>query len=183
MIAIRESSKAALCGIISALAVVVMLTTYISPFLVYTAPAFSGLLLLLILNEVGYGWTIGSYFTISALSVFLIADKEAAVFFSMFFGYYPILAYFFMTRISRKSVAWLLKVPVFNISCLISLLVCFYVFGIGFEDLYSEGIDYTIIFVILLNVFFVVYDILILRLQELYVKKFRKRFRKLFNIR
>ena len=61
----KESSKAALGGIVSALAVVVMLCTYISPLLVYTAPPFAGVLLLLIVNELGYKWSLGTFFAIS----------------------------------------------------------------------------------------------------------------------
>ena len=50
----RESSKAALGGIIAALSVSIMLLTYISPLLVYTVPVISGLLLLIIVTEIGY---------------------------------------------------------------------------------------------------------------------------------
>jgi len=86
----RESSKAALCGIVAALAVVIMMITYISPVLVYTAPPFAGLILLLIVNEVSFSRAVGTYFAVSLLSLFLIADKEAATFFTCFFGFYPI---------------------------------------------------------------------------------------------
>ena len=58
----RESSKAALCGMVAALAVVIMMITYISPVLVYTAPPFAGLILLLIVNEVGFSRAVGTYF-------------------------------------------------------------------------------------------------------------------------
>ena len=68
-----------------------MLITYFSPLLVYTAPPFAGILLIVIVNEIGYRWALGTYVAISLLSVFLIADKESAVYFTMFFGYYPIL--------------------------------------------------------------------------------------------
>ena len=77
----RESSKAALGGIVSALAVIAMLVTYLSPLLVYTAPPLAGILLILIVNEIGYRWAFGTYVSISLLSVFLIADKESAVFY------------------------------------------------------------------------------------------------------
>ena len=64
----RESSKAALCGIVAALAVVIMMITYISPVLVYTAPPFAGLILLLIVNEVSFSRAVGTYFAVSLLS-------------------------------------------------------------------------------------------------------------------
>lgn len=180
---VRESSKASLCGVVSALAVIIMLCTYLSPFLVYTAPAFSGLLLLIIVNELGIKWALGTYFSISMLSFFVISDKEAAVFFTMFFGYFPILVHFIEQKMSNSILKYLIEFIVFNFSCLLSLVTCFYVFGIGFEDFSSDNAVYNIIFVLLMNALFFVYDILIKRLQELYERKFRKFLKKLFNLK
>ncbi|MBR3767891.1 MAG: hypothetical protein IKL10_06595 [Clostridia bacterium] len=179
----RESSKAALGGIVSALAIVIMLSTYISPLLVYTAPPFAGLLLLLIVNELGYKWSVGTYVSISLLSIFLIADKESAVFFTMFFGYFPILSVFFENRIKNKILRYIIKLKIFDISCFLSIMICIYVFGISYDDLTQDGLIFTIAFILLMNVLFVVYDILVVRLQQLYLIKFKKRFRKLFNIK
>lgn len=179
----RESSKAALCGIISSLAVVIMLSTYLSPFLVYTAPAFSGLLLLLILNELGFRWAAGTYFTVSLISVFVVADKEAAVFYTMFFGYYPILCFLLESKVKNKILRTILKFLTFNASCLFAFALCMYVLALDMSEIIGDGISFTILFAFLMNVLFFVYDMLIIRLQQLYVKKLRKKFRKLFNIR
>ncbi len=177
----RESSKAALCGIVSALSVVVMLSTYISPFLVYTAPAFAGILLLLIYNEVGIKGSIATYVSICLLSLFVISDKESAVFFTMLFGYFPILSCYLNGRIKNGIVRLLIKISVFNFSCLISLVLCTFVIGISTESIFDEGLLYVILFVALLNVLFFVYDVLIGRLQILYLLKFQRKFRKMFN--
>ncbi len=179
----RESTKASLGGIISALAIVIMLTTYISPLLVYTAPPFAGLLLLIIVNELGYKWSIGTFLSISILSVFIIADKESAVFFAMFFGYYPILATFFNKRVSNRFLNYIIKFFVFNISCLAAVFCCSFFFGISYSDVLNEGLVYIIAFILLLNIFFIIYDMLIIRLQLLYVLKLKKTIKKLFNIR
>ena len=179
----RESSKAALCGIISALAVVTMLSTYLSPFLVYAAPAFSGLLLLLILNEIDYKWATGTYITISLVSVFTVADKEAAVFFTMFFGFYPILGHLLNKKIRNLYLRTIIKFVCFNISCLLSFLICMYVLGLDSEEITGGGAVFTAVFAVLMNILFLAYDILISRLQELYTKKLQKKFRKLFNIK
>ena len=179
----RESSKAALCGIISSLAVVIMLSTYLSPFLVYAAPAFSGLLLLLIINELGLKWAAGTYVTVSLISAFIIADKEAAVFYAMFFGFYPIIGFVLNKKIRSVIIRTILKFASFNLSCLISFAVCMYVLSLDMSDIIGDGIVFTVIFAVLMNILFFVYDILIIRLQELYKKKLQKKFRKLFNIR
>lgn len=179
----KESSKASICGIVSALAVVVMLCTYISPLLVYTAPPFAGLLLLLIVNELGYKWALGTFFSISILSVFVIADKESAVFFTMFFGYFPILSIFLNNALKNKVIRYLVKLLIFNFACLLSVLTSVYVFGISYDDLFEDGVLHLILFVFAMNVLFVVYNRLINALQILYLSRFQKRFRKLFNIK
>lgn len=179
----RESTKASLGGIIAALSIVIMLSTYISPLLVYTAPPFAGMLLIIIINELGYKWSIGTFAAVSLLSVFVIADKEAAVFFSMFFGYYPILAIFLNKSVKNKFVCFIIKFLIFNTSCFSAVFVCSFFFGISYRDVVGEGLLFIIIFIMLMNVFFVIYDILITRLQQLYVLKLQKKIRKLFNIR
>lgn len=177
----RESSKAALCGIVAALAVVIMMITYISPILVYTAPPFAGLILLLIVNEVGFSRAVGTYFAVSILSLFLIADKEAATFFSCFFGFYPILRIFLDKKIKIKVIKWLIKVFVFNLSLLSSVCVSMYIFNIDYSDFTDGGKYMAYLFFIMMNLVFVLFDFLVARLQVLYFLRLQKRFRNLFK--
>lgn len=176
----RESTKAALGGIVSAMAVVIMLSTYLSPFLVYTAPPFAGLLMLITVNELGYKWSTGVYFTVSVLSIFLIADKESAVFYSMFFGYYPILSVFLQTKIKNKKIRYVLKLLIYNIAVTIAFLICTFVLAIDYDDFENTTI-FIVSFVLLMNLLFVAYDMLVDRLQILYMLKIHKRFKKLFK--
>lgn len=177
----RESAKAALGGIVSALAVVVMLITYLSPLLVYTAPPFAGILLILIVNELGYKWGIGTYVSISILSVFFIADKESAVFFTMFFGYYPILKLWMDRHLKIKPLRVLLKLLIFNASVAASVAICIFVFHIPYDDFTEGGYILLVVFWVMLNFLLVVYDYLITALQNLYIRKFRKRLLKIFR--
>lgn len=179
----KESSKAAIGGIVSALSVVIMLCTYISPLLVYTAPPFAGLLLILIVNELGYKWAAGTYVTISILSIFVIADKESAVFFTLLFGYYPILSLFLDNKMKIKPLRKILKLIIFNSACISSILMCMFVFNITYDDLFDGGVILAVIFALLLNILFFSYDTLVSKMHILYKLKFQKKFRKLFNIR
>lgn len=179
----RESSKAALSGIICALSVVTMMSTYISPLLVYTAPPIAGLLLLIIINEIDCKWTLGTYFAVSFLSIFLIADKESSVFFVMFFGYFPIISNLLQRKIKSKTVSFILKFLVFNVACAVSLFICIFILGVSYEDVFGEGAVFAIIFAVLFEILFVVYNALVIRLQELYVLKFSKGIKKMFNIK
>lgn len=177
----RESSKTALGGIVAALSTVIMLITYISPVLAYTAPCMAGLLLLLIVIEINYGWAIGTYLAISALSVFFIADKEAAVFFFFFFGYYPILGYFLNQKIHNRGVLALIKFSVFNLAVIGAAVVSAYVFSIDYSE-FSKGALYLILsFFLPMNFLFVSYDFLLKKLIIFYKVRIQKKFRKLFR--
>lgn len=179
----RESSKAALSGIICALSVVIMMTTYISPLLVYTAPPIAGLLLIIIINEINTKWAVGTYFAVSLLSVFLIADKESSVFFTLFFGFFPIASTLIDKKIRKKIVAFVMKFLIFNVSCAISLTVCIYVLGVDYEDIFGDGMALAVVFIVLFEILFLVYNVLVSKLHQLYVMKFSKRVRKMFNIK
>ncbi|MCH5197911.1 MAG: hypothetical protein J1E34_03295 [Oscillospiraceae bacterium] len=177
----RESSKSALGGIIAALAVSIMLITYISPFLVYTAPPFAGILLIIIVAEIGYKWAIGTYTAISLLSLFLIADKEAAVFFVMLFGYYPILREFLYSKLKNKIVLTLLKIFIFNLSLFVSICISNYVFGIDYSEFSSGGLIMVLLFALAMNAILFLYDFLIAKVSLLYKSSLQKKIRKLFK--
>jgi len=178
----RESSKAALCGIVSGLAVVVMMVTYLSPLLVYTAPPIAGLLIAFIVEELGYKWAGGVFTAISLLSVFLIADKEAAVFFTMFFGWYPILMPV-LEKVRPAFIRWLIKLVIFSASLFCAVFICSKVFGIDYSEFGEGGKIFIVLFVVLFIVLLAVYDILIRKLLPLYRMKGQKRLHKLFQVK
>lgn len=177
----RESSKAALGGIIAALSVSVMLLTYISPVLVYTVPVFAGMFLLVIVEEIGYKWGIGTFAAVSLLSVFMIADKEAAVFYTMLFGYYPILREFICGKIKNRLVLFLIKLFVFNASLFIAIAVCSYVFLIDYSEFSDGGKIMMIVYIVMMNAVLFLYDLLIAKFTLLYKHKLQKRIRKMFK--
>ncbi|MDY4255808.1 MAG: hypothetical protein SOX69_08840 [Oscillospiraceae bacterium] len=178
---LRESSKAALGGIVAALSVCIMLATYISPLLVYTAPPFAGLLLIFILKEIGYSWAFGTYAAVSLLSVFIIADKESAVFFTFFFGYYPILRTFLCEKIRIKPISFLTALFVFNVSLYISVWFCTEFFGVDYSEFTDGGRAMMLLFVLLMNIVFVAYDYLFLKLSVLYDKMLSGKVKKFFR--
>ena len=177
----RESSKAALGGIVAALAVVIMLSTYISPLLVYTAPPFAGLLLIFIIKEIGYSWAFGTYAAVSLLSVFIIADKESAVFYTFFFGYYPIVRAFLCSKIKINPLSFLLGLLIFNASLFVSVWFCSTIFGIDYSEFTTGGKYMILMFFALMNVVFVAYDLLFIKLNFLYDKLLSKKVKAFFR--
>ena len=89
MSSLKRTGKVALCGVIAALATVVMLLSYF-PYLTYAVPAVAGLLFVILAIEAGKKWAFASYLAACVL-VFLMAEQEAKLMFIAFFGYYPIL--------------------------------------------------------------------------------------------
>lgn len=177
----RESSKAALGGIIAALSVSMMLLTYLSPLLVYTAPVLAGLLLLIIVNEIGYRWAIGTYAAIGMLSVFMVADKEAAVFFVMLLGYYPILKAYVQSFVKNRVILTLIKLVIFNAALFLSVVICNYIFHIDYTELTQGGKLFVAFFAVLMNLVLFLYDYLIDKLTFLYKNRIQKKIRSLFK--
>lgn len=178
----KDSSKSALGGIIAALSVSIMLLTYISPSLfVYSAPAVAGVFLVVIVGGMGYKWAFGTYAAVSILSMFLIADKEAAVFYVLLFGYYPILRTYFAEKIKNKVLLWIAKIFIFNIALALALLISNFVFGIDYSEFTEQGKWMVVLFLLLMNLLLIIYDLLVYRLLLLYTKKIHKRIRKLFK--
>ena len=177
----RESSKSALCGIIAALSVSIMLLTYISPFLIYAIPVFAGMFLIVILDEIGGKWAFGTYTAVSLLSFFLIADKEAAVFYVLLFGYYPILRAFVNAKIRSRILVFLIKFIVFGLSLFASVAVCSFVFNIDYSEFSEKGMIYLICVVVLMYALFFLYDFLLGVMTKLYILKVKDRIKKLFK--
>ena len=88
----QQSAKAAFCGLMVALSIVIMLAGGIIPIATYAAPMISAVLLLPILFEYGRKIAFTAYAAVSLISLFLGLDKEAA-FFYLFIGYYPIVKF------------------------------------------------------------------------------------------
>ena len=109
-------------------------------------------------------------------------DREAAIMFIAFFGYYPILKSVF-EKLSSRILEWILKFSVFNVA----VVGAYYVIinFLGMPDIMGEinelGKYGLWIFLGLANVTFLVYDIAITKLITLYLKWFRPKFLRKFK--
>lgn len=176
----NNSTKTAIGGIIAALSLVIMMLTSVIPTLTYAMPAMAGVLLILIVIEVDKKWALGVYVVVGILSMFLVADKEAAVMYVMFFGYYSVLKAVIEGKLN-KAVSWIVKFAVFNVTMIIAFLIVTYVFKIPFEDMNKFGKWSVWILLLMGNFVFLVYDILLTRLVSLYMIRLHKSFKKIFK--
>lgn len=176
----KKSSKTAVGGIVTALSIVLMFLTSIIPSMTYALPAAAGILLSLIVIEIDKRWSLGVYAAVSLLSILLIADKEAAVMYIMFFGYYPVLKGVFEGKLN-PVLSWVLKFTVFNIGIVLATLITIYVFNIPFDEMERYGKWAAVLLLALGNVVFLIYDFALTNLIKLYLLKWRKTFRKIFR--
>lgn len=171
----NKTKNTAVCGLITALSVVLMMLTTLIPVFMYVIPIITGLLVLFVSDIADKKWGLGVYFSTAFLSVLLITDKEAALTYALFFGYYPLIKD--VIEKLPKWGAWLLKLVVFNVAAVSIGAISFFLFGVSGEE-YNEFGKFTIpILLIMANVAFVLYDICLTRNRVLLTRlseKFKK---------
>ena len=124
--------------------------------------------------EYGKGAPWAIYAVTSLLSLILLPNKTPAVFYAIFFGFYPILKEKFEKH--SRIFAWAFKEIVFNI-CLVAM--CFAVYFLsttGQSTLFSSPI-FIAIMVLAAELVFILYDIALTRLISFYIINLRNRFK------
>ncbi len=177
----KNSAKVALGGIITALSLVTMLLTAVIPYLQYALPAIAGALLVLMVIEINKKWAFMTYVSVSILSVLILTDKETAMMYIAYFGWYPILKPVLESRIKTTPVCFLVKIIISNAAFILGYLIVVKVFGIPIDEFQSAQKWVLPLFLAAANLMFVLYDICITKLVEAYLLRWQKKFRKLFK--
>ncbi len=175
----KKTGKTAVGGVITALSVAAMFLTAILPFFTYVLPICAGMLMIIVNDELGRLWSLGVYFAVSALSLLVVADKEAALMYIAFFGYYPIIK----GKIEHlnKVFAFVLKLLIFNSSVVFAYFLILKFFGFSGEEFNEFGKFTVPILLVLGNILFVLTDYILTLLTALYRKRFQSRLRKIFK--
>lgn len=151
----KRSAKVAISGVFSALALVCMLFT-IFPYATYALAGLAGAILLPVALECGKTWAFGAYGVVSLLSFLLAPDMESKLLFVAFFGYYPILK-LILDRLNRVA-GWTIKLAMFNATMVGSYLLLLYVFGLPADSFELFGVNLPLLFLLVGNVVFWLYD-------------------------
>lgn len=162
-------------GIASALCLLLMLLTII-PIATYTMPALAGMVLIVVVIENGYSTAWMVYAAVAFLSLFICPDKEAAMLFVGFFGYYPVLKGK-LEKIRVRTVEYVIKFVVFNVAMIANYLIIIYLFGIQgvLEEVGPLG-QYSVLLLLALgNVVFFIYDVALSRIITAYREVLRKK--------
>ncbi len=161
-------------GLTSALCLVIMFFTGIFPFATFALPAIAGAVLIAVVIENGFTTAVIVYIAVSILSAFIVPDREAALIFIAFLGYYPIIKAK-LERLRPKWLELLAKQVMFNISVVGAYIIAINLFGMNYLiDEMGEYAQYgVIILLILANVTFVVYDLALTNVVLYYIKVIR----------
>ncbi len=175
----KLSFKITLGGIVAAMSLIFMFFTGVMPIMAYTLPALAGAFLIVIVIENGKKWALLTYITVSILSFFMTPDKEAALLFTVFLGYYPIIKSS-LEKLKSRLFEWLLKLACFNLSIFITYEITISIFGFKrFLDEFNEFGKYSIpVFIIAANIAFILYDIALTGVISTYINTFRPKIMK-----
>lgn len=174
----KKSKQTAAAGVLSALSVVLMFFGSVVSVLSYIMPLLSGLLMIIAMESINRKTALSIYACVSLLSLFLLSDKECALLYAAFFGYYPIIRSE-LDKIKNRLLLWTMRVILFNVSIVFSQLICVFVFRISFDDFLGKwGIA---VLLLLANLLFVMYEKLLAMLIVLYRKKYKSKINNLLK--
>lgn len=169
----NDTKRLALCGVLAALSVALLFFGGVLPFASIACPVLASLVLIPVYAETGKKWSLIWFFAVAALAALIAPDKESAVLFA-FFGYYPMLRKL-LNRLRPKAVQWIAKLAYCTSAVLAAYALMLFVFRL--EALRAEFAQYeTYLLALLLvmaNVTFAIYDVLIDRLEIVYHVKLR----------
>lgn len=173
----NKASRLALCGILAALAVSLLFLSGVLPFAAIACPVLASLVLIPVYCECGRRWGWVWYLAVGLLSLLTVADREAALLF-LFLGYYPLLKKYF-ERLRGRFLQWVVKLLYVNAAIAAAYALMFYLLRLHtvVEELQSTAAAVLLLTLLLANLSFVIYDLLIARLEVFYFVRLRPKLR------
>ena len=168
----KKSIVVAVAGVIAALSLVLLEIGAVMWLFAYLMPLVCGVLMIVLTESVNKKTALLVYTAVSILSLAVLPDKECALVYVFFFGYYPIIRSR-MDAVSSSALRAVLKFAVFNLGMLAAQLLSIYVFGIPLDT--SLGKWAIPVTAVLFNLLFLVYEKLLGVLLILYARKFKSR--------
>ena len=177
---LSKTKKIALSAILSALGVIFLTIGSLIEVLDLSSAAIAGFVIVIAVIELGKPYPVMMYFLISFLSALLLPNKYPALFFIFFGGFYPI----FKSFIERfhPFVAWVVKFSMFNTFLAFLILAVNFLVKAGFlpsfdsideNSLSSFLSNFKIVVFAVANFVFLLYDIAMTRIINLYLIKIR----------
>lgn len=153
----KNVQKTALGGITTALIAVLMFAEGFVRTGQYAVPTIAGLLILSVSYATGKAFALYTYIASGIIVLLICPDKEAALIFILFTGYYPLIREL-IEKIRVKLVTYFVKLAVFNAAALTVYFLGMYVIGVPADDYIVFGVDITKAFFFILNIVFICFD-------------------------
>ena len=129
-----ESQKIALCGMLGALSVVLLLLGSALQIGTYAAPMLAAFLLIPVLEALTL------YVCVAILAVLFVPETELALFYVLVMGYYPVLRVK-LNGVKSTLLRWVLKFAVFNAGTVLVYLLLFALLGPAvLDELLADGV-------------------------------------------
>lgn len=157
-----------------------MISVAVIPFLTYALPAVAGVLIVFIVVEIDKKWAFGVFSAVAILAFLLVPDKEVAMMYIAFFGYYPIIKAVLESRLPA-ALSWIIKVLLFNLTMVAAYLVLIFVMGIEVDEITEYGMIAVPMLLGAGSITFIAYDFALTQIITLYLVKWRKYFKRYFK--
>lgn len=166
----NHSLRVAFCSVMTAVSVTLMFLGGVIPIGTYAFPALAGIPQIAIVIELGTNWAWPTYIAVSILSVFLAADKEAVLWYILFFGCYPIVKARIEKR-RKKLPATVLKFAFFNAAAIAEFYLAMWILKIPVSSYTIFGVQMPWLFLAVGNFVFALYDYALSLLTVGYCRK------------
>lgn len=168
-----KSKSLALCGLLTALAVVVMVLSAALGIGTFVGPVLAMVVLLPVLEEFGAKTAAAAYAATAILGLLLVPELELALVYAAF-GWYPILRPH-VARIPYRAVRLAAKLGIATAVILALYGVLLRLLGMT-ADLLGASALFNLILLVLGDITFVILDLALERMTALWRLRFRKRF-------
>lgn len=174
-----ESQKIALCGVLGALSIVLLLLGSALQIGTYAAPMLAAFLLIPVLEEYGAKYALLLYITVSILAVLFVPETELAFFYVFVMGYYPVLRVR-LAKLRPAALRWAVKLLVFNVGTVLVYALLFALLGPAvLDELLADGPAVLAALLAMGNLSFWLCDRALLSLTRAYRVRWRDRLKKM----
>ena len=174
----KKSKQIAFCGMLAALSIALMFLGSIIWAFTYIAPLLCSLIMIIINKSIGRGYSLSTYAAVGIISLIFLPDKECALTYIFFFGYYTIIKED-LEKIKSRLGSLAIKLLIFNSGIILSQLILIYAFGIPFDDFLGKW--GAVILLALANLIFFIYEKMLNSMIFIYDKKYQKKIDRLFR--
>jgi riboflavin transporter FmnP len=169
----KNTKKIAFAGIFSALSFIFLFVGSLFETLDLSAAALGSIVVLIAFIELGRSWALGVYAAASLLSMLMLPNKTAAVIFTVFAGFYPVLKVL-LHKIRPIWLSYAVRILCFNLFLTALIYIATRLMGIV-----EDFLDFGFIIYGLSNVTFIVYDLALERIAAYYSTKIKPKLFKL----